>query len=110
MKLRELANESLVDVTLGLKISDAYKNKSDANKGLFAMLDMAPDAKQAKRADGTFAVRLAGPLGRLKPAPAGAGSAMGSAVGPGMGTFKGGSSKPKLAPPKDGAPKESTPP
>lgn len=107
VRLRELANESIVDVTLGLKISDAYKNKSDANKGLFAMLDMAPDAKQAKRPDGTFAVRLAGPLARLKPAPAGAGAALGLPVAPGAGLFKGGTTKPKLTPLQD--PRGETP-
>lgn len=102
VKIRELANESIVDVTLGLRISDAYKNKSDANKGLFAMLDMAPDAKAAKRPDGSFAVRLAGPLGRLKPAPAGAGAAAtGGILAPGVGPFRG--AKPKL-PSKDAPP------
>lgn len=95
VKLRELANESLVDVTLGLKISDAYKNKSDANKGLFAMLDLAPDAKAAKRPDGTFGVRLAGPLARLKPAAAG-NSAPGAASSPlGLPGVKGGKFKPR---------------
>ena len=108
VKLRELANESIVDVTLGLRISDAYKNKSDANKGLFAMLDLAPDAKAAKRPDGTFGVRLSGLLGRLKPAPAGTStSATGAAVPGALPTFKG---KPKM---REGAPgipaKEVTP-
>lgn len=90
VRLRELANESLVDVTLGMKISDTYKNKSDANKGLFAMLDLAPDAKAAKRPDGTFGVRLSGPLARLKPAAAGAAPGLGAPVVPSLPTFKGG--------------------
>lgn len=80
VKLHELANESLVNVTLGLKVSEAYKNKSEANKGLFIMLDLSPDAKQAKRADGSFGLRLAGPLGQLKPSAA----TGGGAVTPGM--------------------------
>lgn len=99
VKLNDLANESLVNVTLGLKVSEAYKNKSDANKGLFIMLDVAPDAKQAKRADGSYGIRLAGPLGRLKPGPAIGGPAAGMPSAGGLG-----GAKSKRGLPKNGLP------
>jgi type II secretion system protein N len=73
IQMKELANESLVDVTLKLKVADAYKNKNDMTKGLFAAVEFSPDAKAAKMADGFYGLRLLGPLGRLKPAPAGSG-------------------------------------
>lgn len=80
--LRELANESLVDVTLKLDVSEAYKKKSPANESLFMLLDMAPEGKAAKRPEGGYGIRLSGPLARLKPLPAGSVSMGSGGAGP----------------------------
>lgn len=71
IQMRELANESIADVSLRLKINDSYKNKNDKTKGMFAILDMSPDARAAKQADGFFGIKLVGALGRLKTVPSG---------------------------------------
>lgn len=71
VQMKELANDSVVDVTLKLKVAEGYKNKNDMTKGLFAALEFSPDGKAAKTSEGGYAVRLSGVLGRLKPAPAG---------------------------------------
>jgi hypothetical protein len=71
VQLKELANDSVVDVTLKLKVAEGYKNKNDMTKGLFSALEFSPDGKAAKTCEGSYALRLSGPLGRLKPAPAG---------------------------------------
>lgn len=71
IQMRELANESIADISLRLKVNDSYKNKNDKTKGMFAVLDMAPDARAAKQADGFFGIKLMGALGRLKTVPAG---------------------------------------
>jgi type II secretion system protein N len=70
IKMKELANDSIVDLWLKLKPSDTYKNKSEKTKGMFMILDGAPDARKAKGEGGYFGIRMQGPLGRLKPEPA----------------------------------------
>jgi type II secretion system protein N len=90
VQMKELANESVVDVVLRLKVADAYKNKSEMTKGLFAAVEFSPQAKQAKLEGGFYGLRLLGPLGKLNVGPAGA--AGGSVMG-GPGGFGG-----KLAP------------
>jgi type II secretion system protein N len=94
IQMKELANESLADITLKLKVADAYKNKNDMTKGLFAAVEFSPDAKAAKMADGFYGIRLLGPLGRLKPAPAGSGGGSGGARMP-FGATKGTLAEPK---------------
>jgi type II secretion system protein N len=71
VQMKELANDSVVDVTLKLKVAESYKKKNDMTIGLFSALEFNPDGKAAKTAEGGYAIRLSGPLGRLKPAPAG---------------------------------------
>jgi type II secretion system protein N len=73
VQLKELANDSVVDVALQMKVADTYKNKNDMTKGLFAALEFSPDGRAAKRADGFYGLRLLGPLGALKPSPNGTG-------------------------------------
>ncbi|MFO0667943.1 MAG: type II secretion system protein GspN [Polyangiaceae bacterium] len=76
IQMRELANESIADITMRLKVNDSYKNKNDKTKGMFAVLDMSPDARAAKQADGFFGIKLTGALGRLRTVPAGSGSSL----------------------------------
>jgi type II secretion system protein N len=71
--LRDAPAESLFDGQARFKINDAYRNRSDLNKGLVLGLDMSPDVKQSKRADGFYAWTLRGPLGHLAHIPAGGG-------------------------------------
>ncbi len=78
--MRELATESVCDVTLKFKVNDVYKGKSDLTKNLFGApgstkggdLEMlVPQVKAAKRPDGYFGFHLRGLLGRpdFDPAP-----------------------------------------
>jgi type II secretion system protein N len=78
--MRELATESVCDVTLKFKVNDAYKGKSDLTKNLFGApgstkggdLEMlVPQVKAAKRQDGYFGFHVRGLLGRpdFDPAP-----------------------------------------
>jgi type II secretion system protein N len=82
--MRELATESVCDVTLKFKVNDAYKGKSDLTKNLFGApgstkggdLEMlVPQVKAAKRQDGYFGFHVRGLLGRpdFDPAPNAAG-------------------------------------
>lgn len=82
--MRELATESICDVTLKFKVNDAYKGKSDLTKNLFGApgstrggdLEMlVPQVKAAKRQDGYFGFHVRGLLGRpdFDPAPNAAG-------------------------------------
>lgn len=77
--LRDTPSDSLCDGQLRFKVNDAYRNKSDANKGLFGTpgssvpgaIDFDPKVKQSKRSDGFYAWTLRGPIGKLEFIPAG---------------------------------------
>jgi type II secretion system protein N len=88
--LHEQAMDSPVDLNLRFRVSDAYRGKNDATKGLFGApgstipgaIDLDPKMKQSKRADGFYTWRARGPLGKLDFSPGGSG---GPASGPGGG-------------------------
>ncbi|MFO0673623.1 MAG: type II secretion system protein GspN [Polyangiaceae bacterium] len=75
IQMRELATDSIADINLTLKIADAYKTKNDKTKSIFGepgksgLLDFDPKVKQMKRPDGSYSVRLAGPLSKMQPMP-----------------------------------------
>ena len=75
LNMRELATDSIADIYIRFKVSEAFREKNDLAKTLFGdasgkmpasveMLD--PRMKQAKRADGFYGFHLHGPLGKLQ--------------------------------------------
>jgi type II secretion system protein N len=78
--MRELAMESICDVSLRFKINDGYRNKNDVTKMLFGapgspippvIESLDPRVKASKRADGFYGWQLRGPLGHIEPSPHG---------------------------------------
>jgi type II secretion system protein N len=89
--LHDHFTESLVDANARFRVSDAYRGKNEATKGLFgdpatpnmpAAIDLDPKMKQAKRPDGFYAMHFRGPVARLDWSPGGTG---GPTLGPGGG-------------------------
>jgi type II secretion system protein N len=107
IKLSESWDRSLSDVYLKFKFTDAYKDKNDATRGLFAAIEVLPMSpfKRAKTDDGYYRFQLAGTLANLDFKPAGKPGAPASARGPAKGrgglTMKGARNRVK-APPADG--------
>ncbi len=73
VQMRDLGNESSLDVNLKFKINDSYRSKSDMTKALFGApgstrggdVEMVvPQMRAAKRPDGFYAFHLRGLLGR----------------------------------------------
>jgi type II secretion system protein N len=71
ISMRELATDSLCDVQVRFKVSDAYRAQNDLTKSLFGapgssappLLELAdPRIKQSKRADGSYTWAIRGPL------------------------------------------------
>ena len=76
--MRNEPKDSLTDIYLKFKFSEAYKNKNDATKALFTgplpAFELAPEIKASKRADGFFGWHMSGPFSNAKFDPwAGAG-------------------------------------
>ncbi|HEX4513493.1 MAG TPA: type II secretion system protein GspN, partial [Polyangiaceae bacterium] len=74
IQMRDLASESTVDVNMKFKINDSYRSKSKLTEALFGApgstkggdVDrFVPKMKQAHRADGFYAFKLMGLLGKL---------------------------------------------
>ena len=109
--LREQMSESSLDANLRFRVSDTYRGKNDATKGLFGApgssvpgaLDLSPQMKQAKRADGFYTWHARGQLGKPDFSPGGTG---GPASGPGGGAGSRASAAPGAPP----ATRESQPP
>jgi type II secretion system protein N len=83
-------SRSRLGLTLGLKLTDTYKNKSSRTKVMFSLLDGAtsPQVAAAKTPDGGFQVRLGGTLTNPRVLPTGQRAAGGApsaspAVSPG---------------------------
>lgn len=83
VQMRELANESSLDVNVKFKIADSYKGKSDITKSLFGAPGgtkggdielFVPEMKAAKRPDGFYGFHVTGLLGNPKFQPQGGGS------------------------------------
>ncbi len=78
VQMRDLASESTVDVNMKFKINDSYRSKSKLTEALFGAAGstkggdvdrFVPKMKSAHRADGFYAFRLQGLLGKLDPQP-----------------------------------------
>jgi type II secretion system protein N len=102
--LRDQMMDSSVDVNLRFRVSDNYRGKNDATKGLFGApgsnvpgaLDLDPKVKQSKRADGFYTWHARGQLGKPDFSPGGTG---GPASGPGGGGgLSSPAGRPKLGP------------
>jgi type II secretion system protein N len=80
LSLRDPVDQSLSDLGLRFKFTDAYKNKNDLTKGLFGdpgsnvpgLFDLDPSIKRAKTPDGFYSWRVSGQLAKLnfRPSPA----------------------------------------
>jgi type II secretion system protein N len=78
IQMRDLAQESSVDVNVRFKINDSYRSKSKLTEALFGApgttrggdVDrFVPQMKAAHRSDGFYAFKLQGLLGKLNPRP-----------------------------------------
>jgi hypothetical protein len=66
--------QSRADLTLGVKVEDGYKKKSERTQAAFELLSNSPLMKRAMSADGMIRFRLTGPITAMRAAPgAGAG-------------------------------------
>ena len=90
VQMREVATDAHLDANLKFKINDAYRTKNDKTKLLFGapgskekpMLEMDPKMGRAKTADGFYALRVGGTLGKPDVQP---GSGLGGAtLNPGL--------------------------
>jgi type II secretion system protein N len=94
VQLREQLAESFTDLNLRVKINDTYRGKSDTTKSLFGApgttkggdVELVPQVKQSKRADGFYGWHMHGPLSRpaFDPAPAGGGPPSMPGMAPGL--------------------------
>jgi type II secretion system protein N len=95
VQMRELANESNLDINLKFKINDGYRGKSDITKSLFGAPGspkggdvelFVPEMKKAKRSDGFYAFHVRGLLAKpgFDPQGAAAGAPGGAATPFGM--------------------------
>jgi type II secretion system protein N len=83
VQMREVATDAHLDANLKFKINDAYRNKNDKTQLLFGkpggketpMLEMDPNMKKSKSADGFYQLRIAGTLAKPDVKPSGGGSA-----------------------------------
>jgi type II secretion system protein N len=95
--MRNEVKDSLTDIYLRFKFSEAYKNKNDATKALFTgplpAFELAPEIKASKRADGFFGWHMSGPFSNAKFDPwAGTGPAPAAPATPGV--------SPRVMPPR----------
>lgn len=79
VNLKQIWNDSRLDINAGFKFSDTYRGKNDVTKSLLGapgsssggLLDMAdPKMKRAKKEDGSYHWRVLGPIRRLVFEPA----------------------------------------
>lgn len=71
VRLANPLRRSRPDVVLELKLSDAYKTKSDRNKALFEILSMQPDWQRATGSDGALSLHVGGTLQTPRATPGG---------------------------------------
>lgn len=74
-------SRSRIDMLVRIKITDAYKNKSDRTKAMFSLLDGsgAPALRTAKTPDGALQYKLAGTISTARALPAGRARSAGGA-------------------------------
>ncbi len=73
ISLREPWSEAIADLYLRFRFTDGYRGKNDLTKSLLGApgaklagsIDLIPDMKQAKRADGFYGFKVWGPLKKL---------------------------------------------
>lgn len=82
VRLARPLGRSRVDATLAVNITDAYRDRNDRTKAMFQLMDMVPDIKRARSADGTLTFQLSGPLMSLRGVPVGAPAGGQPAAGP----------------------------
>jgi type II secretion system protein N len=76
LRLRDVFDTSMLNLTLSFKFQERYTNKSDITKSLFGsgsmpgLFDLDPKMKRAKRPDGSYGWRASGALARLNFIPA----------------------------------------
>lgn len=110
VQMRDLANESSLDINLKFKINDSYRSKSDMTKALFGAAGttkggdvemVVPQMKAAKRPDGFYAFHVRGLLGKPD-FDAQSGGAPGPGFAP-LGGFRGNLAPPPTTPAGDDA-------
>lgn len=70
--LRRPLGSSRLDLTMRLKIKDAYRQQSDRTRALFSLMDFNPRLRAARTPDGALQYRITGsPSGRISTSPAG---------------------------------------
>jgi len=92
IQMRELANDSNLDLNVKFKINDGYRSKSDKTKSLFGapgsnippLFELDPTVKKAKTPDGQYAFHVRGQLGKPQFLPAAgiAGASMSPSMAP----------------------------
>ncbi len=81
IQMRELANDSGMDLAVKFKVNDGYRGKNEKTKSLFGapgsnippLFELDPTIKRAKTPDGFYAFQVRGQLGRPVFAPASGG-------------------------------------
>ncbi len=89
IQMRELANDSNLDMAVKFKVNDGYRGKNDKTKSLFGapgsnippLFELDPTVKRAKTPDGFYAFHARGQLGKPQFLPA-AGVSGGSTPSP----------------------------
>ena len=71
IRLANPIRRSRPDVQLELKLSDAYKNKTDRTKALFEILAMQPEWQRATGTDGALNLHVTGTLQTPRATPGG---------------------------------------
>lgn len=78
IQMRELANDSNLDLNAKFKVNDGYRGKNDKTKSLFGapgsnippLFELDPTVKKAKTPDGLYAFHVRGQLGKPQFLPA----------------------------------------
>lgn len=78
IQMRELANDSGLDLSVKFKVNDGYRGKNDKTKSLFGapgsnippLFELDPTVKRAKTPDGFYAFQVRGQLGKPQFLPA----------------------------------------
>jgi type II secretion system protein N len=78
IQMRELANDSNLDMSVKFKVNDGYRGKNDKTKSLFGapgssippLFELDPTVKRAKTPDGLYAFQVRGQLGKPQFLPA----------------------------------------
>lgn len=70
LRLASPFDRSRADVTIGFKIEEAYKNKSEKSKIALELMSGNPVMRSATGSDGMTRLQLSGPVTMLRPRPA----------------------------------------